>query len=77
MLELSALENQKILKSIEQISVSILFQTVYESKRVILKKSTGLGLNFVREVATLHNGKIELKNLPEKGVRATRMLPKL
>jgi two-component system sensor histidine kinase CreC len=38
MLELSALENQKILKKIEQISVSTLFQTVYESKRAILKK---------------------------------------
>ena len=163
MLELSALENQKILKNIEQISASTLFQIVYESKRVILKKkqlhltiqvleniqlrgdklllhqalsnliqnavdfspahseiklraqiegtmlalivedngtgipayangkifdkffslqrpgngkkSTGLGLNFVREVATLHNGKIELTNLPEKGVRATMMLP--
>ena len=165
MLELSALENQKILKNIEQISVSTLFETVHESKRAILKKkqlhlkiqvpeniqvtgdklllhqalsnliqnaidfspphseiklrgqfegtmlalvvedngtgipayasgkvfnkffslqrphngkkSTGLGLNFVREVATLHNGKIELKNLPEKGVRAIMMLPKL
>jgi two-component system sensor histidine kinase CreC len=165
MLELSALENQKILKNVEQLSASTLFQTVYESKRIILKKkqlhltvqvpenvqlrgdklllhqalsnliqnavdfspahseiklrvqiegtmlalivedngtgipayasgkvfdkffslqrpgngkkSTGLGLNFVREVATLHNGKIELKNLPEKGTRATMMLPKL
>lgn len=165
MLELSALENQKILENVEQLSASTLFRTVYESKRVILKKkqihltvqvpenvqlrgdklllhqalsnliqnaadfspahseiklraqiegtmlalivedngtgipayasgkvfdkffslqrpgngkkSTGLGLNFVREVATLHNGNIELKNLPEKGVRATMMLPKL
>ena len=163
MLELSALENQKILKNVEQLSASTLFQTVYESKRVILKKkqlhltvqvpeniqlrgdklllhqalsnliqnaidfspahsemklraqiegtmlalvvedsgtgipayasgkvfnkffslqrpdsgkkSTGLGLNFVQEVATLHNGKIELQNLPEKGVRATMLLP--
>ena len=163
MLELSALENQKILKNIEQISVSTLFRTVHESKRAILKKkqldlkiqvsgniqlkgdklllhqalsnliqnaidfsparsdiilrgqiegtmlalivedngagipayarekvfdkffslqrpdsgkkSTGLGLNFVREVAALHNGKIELQNFPEKGVRATMRLP--
>jgi two-component system sensor histidine kinase CreC len=163
MLELSALENKKILNNVEQISVSTLFHGVLESKQVILqkkqlqliiqvpeniqvkgdklllhqafsnliqnaidfspvhseiklrgqiegtmlaliveddgtgipayatgkvfnkffslqrpdsgKKSTGLGLNFVQEVASLHNGKVKLQNLPEKGVRATLMLP--
>ncbi|OPY74255.1 MAG: Sensor protein CreC [Syntrophorhabdus sp. PtaU1.Bin058] len=39
------------------------------------KKSTGLGLNFVKEVANLHNGSITLENLPEKGLRATLALP--
>lgn len=39
------------------------------------KKSTGLGLNFVREVATLHGGEIQLENLPEKGLRAVLSLP--
>ena len=39
------------------------------------KKSTGLGLNFVKEVVTLHNGEIKLENRPEKGVRATLILP--
>jgi two-component system sensor histidine kinase CreC len=39
------------------------------------KKSTGLGLNFVREVATLHGGEIRLENLPEKGLRAVLGLP--
>lgn len=33
------------------------------------KKSTGLGLNFVQEVASLHDGKLELKNT-ESGVEA-------
>ncbi len=39
------------------------------------KKSTGLGLNFVREVANLHGGYIMLENLPGKGVRAVLSLP--
>jgi len=39
------------------------------------KKSTGLGLTFVREVATLHNGDIRLESLPGKGLRAVLTLP--
>jgi two-component system sensor histidine kinase CreC len=39
------------------------------------QKSTGLGLNLVREVATLHNGDIMLENRSEGGVMATLMLP--
>lgn len=39
------------------------------------KKSTGLGLNFVKEVATLHNGDIRLENLPDAGLRAVLRLP--
>jgi two-component system sensor histidine kinase CreC len=38
------------------------------------KKSTGLGLNFVQEVAILHNGEVKLENLPEKGTRGTLIL---
>jgi two-component system, OmpR family, sensor histidine kinase CreC len=34
------------------------------------KKSTGLGLNLVKEVAVLHNGEIELTNCPDGGVKA-------
>jgi two-component system, OmpR family, sensor histidine kinase CreC len=40
-----------------------------------VKKSTGLGLNFVREVATLHNGSIVLENTPEGGACAVLKLP--
>jgi len=39
------------------------------------KKSTGLGLNFVKEVAELHGGKIIIENLPEGGVMARFMMP--
>lgn len=38
-------------------------------------KSTGLGLNFVREVATLHHGEVHLENSLEGGTRATLTLP--
>lgn len=39
------------------------------------KKSTGLGLNFVREVAELHHGRIIIENLPEGGVKAVFIIP--
>ena len=39
------------------------------------KKSTGLGLSFVREIAALHHGRIELGNAPGGGARATLSLP--
>lgn len=39
------------------------------------KKSTGLGLNFVREVAQLHQGEVEMQNVPEGGVLATLSIP--
>ena len=39
------------------------------------KRSTGLGLNFVKEVADLHNGEIQLKNRSGQGVRAVLSLP--
>lgn len=39
------------------------------------KKSSGLGLSLVKEVALLHHGKIELMNGDEKGAVATLTLP--
>jgi two-component system, OmpR family, sensor histidine kinase CreC len=39
------------------------------------RKSTGLGLNFVREVAHLHGGEIRLENREAQGLRATLQLP--
>jgi len=40
------------------------------------KKSTGLGLAFVREVAQLHGGSASLRNHPEGGAVATLRLPR-
>ena len=39
------------------------------------KKSTGLGLNFVKEIITLHQGDITLSSRPEGGICATLSLP--
>ncbi|HYP82453.1 two-component system sensor histidine kinase CreC [Variovorax sp.] len=39
------------------------------------KRSTGLGLAFVKEIATLHRGRIELANAPRGGTIATLTLP--
>jgi two-component system sensor histidine kinase CreC len=39
------------------------------------KKSTGLGLNFVKEVAALHSGSVDVSNLPGRGLRARLVLP--
>src|SRR5262249_42100323 len=39
------------------------------------KKSTGLGLNFAKEVADLHGGSVDVNNLPKGGFRARLILP--
>lgn len=39
------------------------------------KKSSGLGLSFVREVATLHHGRVEVKNRRSGGLQASLILP--
>lgn len=39
------------------------------------RKSTGLGLNFVREVATLHGGSVRLENRASEGTRAVLEVP--
>ncbi len=40
------------------------------------KKSTGLGLSFVKEIADLHRGRATLKNQPRGGAVATLSLPR-
>jgi two-component system sensor histidine kinase CreC len=40
------------------------------------RKSTGLGLSFVREIADLHHGTVELSNHPEGGALAVLRVPR-
>ncbi|NUZ04248.1 two-component system sensor histidine kinase CreC [Piscinibacter koreensis] len=52
------------------------FEKFYSLARpATAKKSTGLGLSFVREIAELHHGRITLKNAPGGGAVATLSLP--
>jgi two-component system, OmpR family, sensor histidine kinase CreC len=39
------------------------------------RKSSGLGLAFVRQAVELHGGSVELRNKPERGARAELVLP--
>jgi two-component system sensor histidine kinase CreC len=41
------------------------------------KKSTGLGLAFVKEIAELHAGRVSLSNAPDGGALATLSLPRI
>ena len=53
------------------------FEKFYSLARpATAKKSTGLGLAFVKEIADLHRGRITLKNRAEGGAVATLSLPR-
>ncbi|AHG19321.1 histidine kinase [Chania multitudinisentens RB-25] len=51
------------------------FERFYSLARTDKAKSSGLGLNFVQEVARLHRGSIRLHNLQPHGVAAIFTLP--
>ncbi|MFZ2161648.1 MAG: two-component system sensor histidine kinase CreC [Sideroxyarcus sp.] len=52
-------------------ALSRVFERFYSLARPgTQRKSTGLGLPFVKEVAALHGGEVVLRNLPEGGVEA-------
>ena len=40
------------------------------------RRSTGLGLAFVQEIAKLHGGRVSLRNAPGGGALATLVLPR-
>ncbi|WP_145531790.1 two-component system sensor histidine kinase CreC [Yersinia kristensenii] len=52
-----------------------IFDRFYSLPRANSPKSTGLGLNFVREVAAIHQGNISLENRQPQGVCALLTLP--
>ena len=52
-----------------------LFERFYSLPRPDGAKSTGLGLPFVREVAALHGGSVQVANAEGGGCRATLLLP--
>lgn len=52
-----------------------IFDRFYSLARANSPKSTGLGLNFVREVAAIHQGNISLENRQLHGVCARLTLP--
>lgn len=52
-----------------------IFDRFYSLARVNSPKSTGLGLNFVREVAAIHQGNVSLENHQPHGVCARLTLP--
>lgn len=61
---------------IPEYALSRVFEPFYSLPRPATgRKSTGLGLSFVREVAELHGGTIQLANAPEGGAVATLSLP--
>lgn len=60
---------------IPEFALPRLFERFYSLPRQDGARSTGLGLPFVREVASLHGGTIEIRNAAGTGVIATVTLP--
>lgn len=57
-------------------ALSRVFERFYSLPRPgTAKKSTGIGLALVREIAHLHHGEAQLANRPEGGARATLWIP--
>jgi two-component system sensor histidine kinase CreC len=61
---------------IPEYALDKVYERFYSLKRPDTgKKSSGLGLSLVKEIALLHNGTIELSNTPEGGTKAVLRFP--
>lgn len=61
---------------IPEYAIDKIFDRFYSLTRPVThKKSSGLGLCFVKQIAELHQGSIELVNNPKGGVKASLYLP--
>jgi two-component system sensor histidine kinase CreC len=77
------LENSRVVFCVEDNGPGIpdyalprVFERFYSLPRPgTARKSTGLGLALVREIAHLHQGDVALTNRPEGGAQATLWIP--
>jgi two-component system, OmpR family, sensor histidine kinase CreC len=60
---------------IPDFALNRIFDRFYSIPPKNKKKSTGLGLSFVKEIASLHKGSIEVKNNVDRGVTSILTLP--
>ncbi|MEW6586987.1 MAG: two-component system sensor histidine kinase CreC [Nitrospirota bacterium] len=61
---------------IPKYAIDKVYERFYSLKRPDTgKKSSGLGLSLVKEIVLLHNGTIELSNVPDGGTKATLSFP--
>ncbi|MBI4558194.1 MAG: two-component system sensor histidine kinase CreC [Candidatus Hydrogenedentes bacterium] len=77
-----ALDGQAVIRilddgpGIPDYALDKIFERFYSLRRPDTgKKSSGLGLTFVKQVADLHSGSATIENRPEGGVQATLTLP--
>jgi len=71
--EISVMDNGP---GIPEYALDRVFDRFYSLRRPDTgKKSSGLGLGFVKEVADLHGGRVTIENRPEAGAKATLVLP--
>jgi len=60
---------------VPEYALTRVFDKFYSLCRPNGKKSSGLGLAFVKEVAVMHNGEAQIKNSPAGGAEASLTLP--
>ncbi len=62
-------------KGISQNSIQRIFDRFYQADDLDIKKGTGIGLSYVKELVELHNGNISVESKPGKGSKFTVHIP--